>query len=161
VKRTRRALEMFLFLFLKRSNEFRNALSKFPPISPPNAGKYLHFRPRLHRAVFYFANNAISKWAFYEFRLFRAASEVFMILYTYKQPTPPRELRIRNANPRPADEAEETGLGASVFRFSKHETPRELRWSVSRNETPAKIVFRFCCFITDVFQLWPYSEAPC
>ena len=156
VKRTRRALEMFLFLFLKRSNEFRNALSKFPPISPPNAGKYLHFRPRLHRAVFYFANNAISKWAFYEFRLSRAASEVFMILYTYKQPTPPRELRIRNANPRPADEAEETGLGASVFRFSKHETPRELRWSVSRNETPAKIVFRFCCFITDVFQLWPY-----
>ena len=69
---------------------------------------------------------------------------------------PPRELRMRNANPRPADEAEETGLGASVFRFSKHETPREMRWSVSRNETPAKIVFRFCCFIPDVFQLWPY-----
>ena len=114
MKRTRRALEMFLFLFLKRSNEFRNALSKFPPISPPNAGKYLHFRPRLHRAVFYFANNAISKWAFYEFRLFRAASVVLVTLYTYKQPTPPRELRIRNANPRPADEAEETGLSASL-----------------------------------------------
>ena len=52
---------------------------------------------------------------------------------------------MRNANPRPADEAEETGLGASVFRFLKHETHREMRWSVSRNETPAKIVFRFCC----------------
>ena len=63
---------------------------------------------------------------------------------------------MRNANPRPAGEAEETGLGASVFRFSKHETPREMRWSVSRNETPAKTVFRFCCIITDVFQLWPY-----
>jgi len=62
---------------------------------------------------------------------------------------------MRNANPRPAGEAEETGLGASVFRFSKHETPREMHWSVSRNETPAKIVFRFCCFIPDVFQLWP------
>jgi len=78
-----------------------------------------------------------------------------MILYTNKQP-PPIELRMRNASPRPADEAEETGLGASVFRFSKHETPRRKHWSVSRNETPAKIVFRFCCFITDVFQLWPY-----
>jgi hypothetical protein len=33
-----------------------------------------------------------------------------------------------------------------------------MRRSVSRNETPAKIVFRFCCFITDVFQLWPYTE---
>jgi len=54
------------------------------------------------------------------------------------------------------DEAEETGLGASVFRFPKHETPRDTRWSVSRNETPAKIVFRSCCFITDMFQLWPY-----
>ena len=66
---------------------------------------------------------------------------------------------MRNANPRPAGEAEETGLGASAFRFSKHETPREMHWSVSRNETPAKIVFRFCCFIPDVFQLWPYSLA--
>jgi len=75
VKRTRRALEMFLFLFLKRSNEFRNALSKFPPISPPNAGKYRHFRPRLHRAVFYFANQAISKWVFCEFRLFETGPE--------------------------------------------------------------------------------------
>ena len=25
----------------------------FPPISPPNAGKYRHFRPRLHRAVLF------------------------------------------------------------------------------------------------------------
>ena len=66
---------MFLFLFLKRSNEFRNALSKFPPISPPNAGKYRHFRPRLHRAVFYFANQAISKWVFCEFRLFETGPE--------------------------------------------------------------------------------------
>ena len=146
---------MFLFPFLKRNNEIRDALSKFPPISPPNAGKSLHFRPRLHRAVFYFTNYAVSKWAFREFRLFSTSSEVFMIVYTNKQP-PPRELRMRNANPRPADEAEETGLGASVFRFSKHETPREMRRSVSRNETPAKIVFRFCCFITDVIQLWPY-----
>ena len=36
---------MFLFPFLKRNNEIRDALSKFPPISPPNAGKYRHFRP--------------------------------------------------------------------------------------------------------------------
>jgi len=148
---------MFLFPFLKRNNEIRDALSKFPPISPPNAGKYLHFRPRLHRAVFYFANYAVSKWVFREFRRFCTASE-FGSVYDciYQLATPPKELRMRNANPRPADEAEETGLGASVFRFSKHETPTEMRWSVSRNETPAKIVFRFCCFITDVFQLWPY-----
>jgi len=26
-------------------------------------------------------------------------------------------------------------------------------WSVARNETRARIVLRFCCFITDVFQL--------
>ena len=82
---------------------------------------------------------------------------LFGIIYDfiYQQAIPPRELRMRNANPRPAGEAEETGLGASVFRFSKHETPREMRWSVSRNETPAKIVFRFRCFIPDEFQLWP------
>jgi len=90
---------MFLFPFLKRNNEIRNALSEFPPISPPNAGKYLHFRSRLHRAVFYFANYAVSKWVFREFRLFCAASEVFIILYTNKQP--PREnyvceMRIRD-----------------------------------------------------------------
>jgi len=66
---------MFLFPFLKRNNEMRNPLSKFPPISPPNAGKYRHFRPRLHRAVFYFANYAVSKWVFREFRLFFVASE--------------------------------------------------------------------------------------
>jgi hypothetical protein len=100
---------MFLFPFWKRNKEIRDPLSKFPPISPPNAGKYRHFRPRHHRAVFYFANNAVSKWAFREFRLFFAASEVFMI---YQQATPPRELRMRNANPRPADEAEETEPGA-------------------------------------------------
>ena len=131
---------MFLFPFWKRNKEIRDPLSKFPPISPPNAGKYRHFRPRHHRAVFFFTNNAVFKRAFREFRLFFAASEVFMI---YQQATPPREPRMRNANPRPADEAEETGLGSSVFRFSKHETPREMRRSVSRNETPAKIVFRF------------------
>jgi len=62
VKRTRRALGMFLFPFLKRNNGVRNALSSFHSISPPNAGKYPHFRPRLHRAVFYFANYAVSKW---------------------------------------------------------------------------------------------------
>ena len=75
VKSTRRALRMFLFPFLKRNNEMRNPLSKFPPISPPNAGKYRHFRPRLHRAVFYFANYAVSTWVFREFRLFFVASE--------------------------------------------------------------------------------------
>jgi len=135
---------MFLFPFLKQNNEIRDALYKFPPISPPNAGKYLHFRPRLHRAVFYFANYAVSKWVFREFRLFCTASEFGSVCdCIYQLATPPRELRMRNANPRPADEAEETGLGSSVFRFSKHETPREMRRSVSRNETPAKIVFRF------------------
>ena len=67
VKRTRRALGMFLFPFMKRNNEIRNVRSKFPPISPPNAGKYWHFRPRLRRAVFYFANYAVSKRAFREF----------------------------------------------------------------------------------------------
>ena len=85
---------MFLFPFMIRNHEIRDALSKFPPISPPNAGKYLHFRPRLHRAVFYFTNYAVSKWAFREFRLFSTSSEVFMIVYTNKQP-PPRELRMR------------------------------------------------------------------
>jgi hypothetical protein len=79
---------MFLFPFLKRNNEIRDALSKFPPISPPNAGKYLRFRPRLHRAVFYFANYAVSKWVFSKFRLFCTASEVFMIVHTNKQPPP-------------------------------------------------------------------------
>ena len=83
---------MFLFPFLKRNHEIRDALSKFPPISPPNAGKYLHFRPRLHRAVFYFANCAVSKWVFREFRLFCTASDVFMIVYTNKQP--PRENHV-------------------------------------------------------------------
>ena len=34
VKRTRRALGMFLFPFLKRNNEIRNALSKFPRFHP-------------------------------------------------------------------------------------------------------------------------------
>ena len=86
VKRTRRALGMFLFPFLKRNNGVRNALSSFHSISPPNAGKYPHFRPRLHRAVFYFANYAVSRWVFREFRLFCTASEVFMIVYTNKQP---------------------------------------------------------------------------
>ena len=66
--------------------------------------------------------------------------------FIYQQAIPPRELRMRNANPRPAGEAEETGLGASVFRFSKHETPREMHWSVSRNETPAKNRVSFLLF---------------
>ena len=117
---------MFLFPFMIRNHEIRDALSKFPPISPPNAGKYLHFRPRLHRAVFYFTNYAVSKWAFREFRLFSTASEVFMIVYTNKQP-PPRELLLRNPDPRPADGAGEGGLGASVFRFSGQETPGIIR----------------------------------
>ena len=56
VKRTRRALGMFLFPFMKRNNEIRGAPFKIPPISPPNAGKYRHFRPRLYRTVFCFAN---------------------------------------------------------------------------------------------------------
>ena len=95
---------MFMFPFLKRNHEIRDALSKFPPISPPNAGKYLHFRPRLHRAVFYFTNYAVSKWAFREFRLFSTSSEVFMIVYTNKQP--PRgnyvyEMRIRDLRTKP------------------------------------------------------------
>jgi len=34
VKRTRRALGMFLFPFLKRNNEIRNAPSKFPRFHP-------------------------------------------------------------------------------------------------------------------------------
>jgi hypothetical protein len=80
---------MFLFRFLKRNNGIRYALSRFPPISHPNAGKYPHFRLRLHRAVFYFANYAVSKWVYREFRLLFAASEVFMILYTNMQS--PRE----------------------------------------------------------------------
>ena len=32
--------------------------------------------------------------------------------FIYQQATPPRELRMRNANPRSAGEAEETELGA-------------------------------------------------
>ena len=99
VKRTRRALGMFLFPFLKRNNEIRNALSEFPPISPPNAGKYRHFCLRLHRAVFYFANYAVSKRFLREFRLYRAASELFMILFTNKQPPQESyvcEMRIRD-----------------------------------------------------------------
>jgi hypothetical protein len=95
---------MYLFPFLKRNNGIRNALSRFPPISPPNAGKYPHFRPRLHRAVFYFSYYAVSKWVYREFRLFFAASEVFMISYTNKQS--PREnyvceIRIRDLRTKP------------------------------------------------------------
>ena len=77
--------------------------------------------------------------------------------FKYQQATPLGEPILRNVNPRPADEAEETGHGATVFRFSKQEMPREVSWPVSRNETPAKIVFLFCCFIIGVFQLWPYA----
>ena len=95
---------MFLFPFLKQNNEIRDALYKFPPISPPNAGKYRHFRLQLHRAVFYFANYVVPKWVFREFRLLRAASEVSMILFTNKQP--PREnyiceMRIRDLRTKP------------------------------------------------------------
>ena len=60
VKRSRRALGLFLFSFLKRNNEIRSAPFKFPPISPLNAGKYRYFRPLLHMAVFYFTNYAVS-----------------------------------------------------------------------------------------------------
>jgi len=74
------------------------------PISPPNAGKYRHFRLQLHRAVFYFANYVVSKWVLREFRQLRAASEVFVILFTNKQP--PREnyvceMRIRDLRTKP------------------------------------------------------------
>ena len=62
---------------------------------------------------------------------------------------------MRNANPRPADEAEETGLGASVFRFSKHETPGEMRRAVSRNETPAK-----SCFVSVVSLPTCFNSGP-
>ena len=104
VKRTRRALGMFLFPFLKRNNGVRNALSSFHSISPPNAGKYPHFRPRLHRAVFYFSYYAVSKWVYREFRLFFAVSEIFIIFHTNKQP--PRgnyvyEMRIRDLRTKP------------------------------------------------------------
>jgi len=74
------------------------------PILPPNAGKYRHFRLRLHRAVFYFTNYAVSKRVLHEFRLFRTASEISVILFTIKQP--PREnylceMRIRDLRTKP------------------------------------------------------------
>jgi len=74
------------------------------PISPPNAGKYRHFCLRLHRAVFYFANYAVSKRFLREFRLYRAASELFMILFTNKQPPQGSyvcEMRIRDLRTKP------------------------------------------------------------
>jgi len=145
---------MFLFPFLKRNNEIRNALSKFP-----------RFHPRTQENIDISAYDSIGPSSILPITRFLRGSYVnsdyFVLLrifydLIYQQATAPRELRMRNANPRPADEAEETGLSASVFRFPKHETPKNIRWSVSRNETPAKIVFRFCCFITDMIQLWPY-----
>jgi hypothetical protein len=117
---------MIMFPFLKRNNEIRNARFKFPPIIPLNAGKYRHVCPQLHSAVFCFANCAVSQCFFREFQLYRASSGVFMILYANKQP-PPRELLLRNPDPRPADGAGEGGLGASVFRFSGQETPGIIR----------------------------------
>ena len=156
VKRTRRALGMFLFSFLKRNNEIRNVFSKFP-----------RFHPRTQANIDISAYDSIGPSSILPIMPFLIGyyvnSDYFVLLqnfndFIYQQATAPRELRMRNANPRTAHEAEETGLGASVFRFPKHETPRDIRWSVSRNETPAKIVFRFCCFITDMFQLWPYTR---
>jgi len=82
---------MFLFPFLKRNSEIRNAPIKFPPISPLSAGKHRHFRPRLHMAATYFPNYAVFKWVFREFRLYCVASEVFLILYSNKHPPPPQE----------------------------------------------------------------------
>ena len=144
--------ECVCFQSLTETSKFATLCPNFPrlPKSHPQTQAIIYISahdPRLHRAVFYFSNYAVSKWAFSWIPTVFCCFGSLYSLYTHKQP-PPRELRMRNANPRPADEAVETGLGASVFRFSKHETPREIRWSVSRNETPAKIVFRFCCFIT-------------
>jgi len=75
---------MFLFPFLKRNNEIRDALSKFPPISPPNAGKYLHFRhdsigpssvlPITRFLSGHFVNS--------DYFVLLRNSEVFMIVYT-------------------------------------------------------------------------------
>ena len=106
---------------------------KISPISPPNAGKYRHFRQRPHRTVFYFANYAVSKRGVRQFRLFRAASEVFMILFTNKQP--PREnyvfeMRIRDlwTKPKKQDSVPQCfvsrnmkrpGIHAGLFRETK------------------------------------------
>ena len=79
--------------------------------------------------------------------------------FKYQQATPLGEPILRNVNPRPADEAEETGHGATVFRFSKQEMPREVSWPVSRNETPAKIVFLFCCLLLACFNSGPMHGA--
>ena len=104
VKRTRRALGMFLFPFLKRNNEIRNALSKFPRFHPRTQENIDISAYRVHRAVFYFANYAVSKRFLREFRLFRAASELFMILFTNKQPPQESyvcEMRIRDLRTKP------------------------------------------------------------
>ena len=75
---------MFLFPFLKQNNEIRDALYKFPPISPPNAGKYLHFRhdsigpssvlPITRFLSGHFVNS--------DYFVLLRNSEVFMIVYT-------------------------------------------------------------------------------
>ena len=130
---------MFQFPFLKRNNEIRNALSKFP-----------RFHPRTQENIDISAYDSIGPSSILPITRFLRGSYVnsdyFVLLrifydLIYQRATAPRELRMRNANPRPADEADETGLSASVFRFPKHETPKNIRWSVSRNETPAKSCF--------------------
>jgi len=153
VKHTRRALGMLLFPFSERITESTTFRSKLPQIPPPKAEGHRHFCPptgphsilpitRFLRGHFVNVDSLCS------------ASEKPMIASTTQNNFFPRERSTRNMNPRPADEAGETGLGASVFHFPKQETPkRGKRWPVLKNEMPAKIVLRFCCFITDVFQL--------
>ena len=78
------------------------------------------------------------------------------VLYTNKQP--PREnyvceMRIRALRTKP----KKRNSVPKCFVSRNMKRPGKYAGLFRETKRRQKIVFRFCCFISDVFQLWPYQ----